>query len=176
MSKHHLFNSVEEVYTFLSKHGAPSRLVRHAQFVAEVAKLLSDKLRNLSITLDEHFIVIGAAIHDAGKIKHSEELAHAGNLHENTGEEFLLELGIDPKLARVCRSHSQWKSLECSLEELIIALADNLWKGKRNEELEQVFLEKLAQSSSQDKWELFLELDTCFETIANQGDSRLLNS
>jgi hypothetical protein len=170
------FNIIKEVYTFLNEHGASPKLIRHAQFVVEAAKLLCEQLLRLNITFGEHFIVIGAALHNAGKIKHPEELVQAGTLHEKTGEKFLLELGVNPKLARVCRSHAQWKRLECSLEELIIALADNLWKGKRNEELEQVFLSRLLEVSIHEKWKLFIESDSCFENIAAQGSTRLLNS
>lgn len=170
------FDTVEAVYFLLTEHSTSSRLVRHAQFVVEAARQLTGQLTELAVGIDEHFVLIGAALHDAGKIKHPEELLQPGHLHEDAGEKFLLELGIDPKLARVCLSHNQWKTLDCSLEELTIALADNLWKGKRNDELEQLFLERVYFLFPQRRWDIFLELDTCFEAIASGGDSRLLRS
>ncbi len=66
--------------------------------------------------------------------------------------------------------------MECSLEELLVALADNLWKGKRNTQLEDIVIKRLAIQCKKDYWELFLEMDLCFEIIAIEGDSRLLRS
>jgi hypothetical protein len=66
--------------------------------------------------------------------------------------------------------------MECSLEEICIALADTLWKGKRNAQLEELLMEILATLCHRDYWELFVEMDSYFETIAAEGDSRLLRS
>jgi predicted hydrolase (HD superfamily) len=171
-----VFKSVEEAYVFLKNLGASEKLIRHVLLVDEAANILLAKLKDLGISSDTQFIKLGAALHDAGKILHPEELREKGNLHEIAGERLLLEHGVDPKLARCCRSHAQWQTLECSLEELIIALADNLWKGKRNDALETNFLERIYSLSTKDKWILFLELDGCFEMIANDGDYRLTDS
>lgn len=66
--------------------------------------------------------------------------------------------------------------MECSLEELFVALADTLWKGKRNSQLEDLVIKRLATQYNKDYWEFFVEMDSCFETIASDGDSRLLRS
>ena len=57
-----------------------------------------------------------------------------------------------------------------------MALADTLWKGKRNSQLEELVIQNLAIRSNQDYWDLFVEMDSCFENIAADGDSRLLRS
>lgn len=31
------------------------------------------------------------------------------------------------EIARFCLSHARWRETECSFEELLVALADNLW-------------------------------------------------
>lgn len=60
-----------------------------------------------------------------------------------------------------------------SFEELVVALADNLWKGKRNAVLEKKVIEGAAARSQRAFWELFVPLDTCFERIAADGPNRL---
>jgi hypothetical protein len=63
-----------------------------------------------------------------------------------------------------------------SLEELVVALADKLWKGSRNSELEERVVERVAASLQQDRWGLFVELDTLFEDTAADGAERLKRS
>ena len=119
---------------------------------------------------------MGVAFHDTGKILHPLELLEKGNRHEAAGETLLLSQGIDPKIARCCRSHGQWQQLECSFEELVVALADNLWKGKRNRELEERVIAKVARMSMQDDWDIFVSLDDRFEEISRGGDLRIARS
>jgi hypothetical protein len=115
-------------------------------------------------------------IHDAGKILHPMELTAKGNHHEPDGERLLLSHGVDPRLARCCRSHARWQEMTVSLEEILIALADTLWKGKRNDQLENMVIDQIAKQLSKDRWDLFIELDSCFEMIASAGEDRLARS
>ncbi len=119
---------------------------------------------------------MGVVLHDAGKTVHQDELSRPGAEHEPTGERLLLEHGVPPKLARVCRSHAQWASIDASLEELVIALADKLWKGVRVPVLEELVIDRAAAVADRDKWDLFIPLDAAFETIATGGDERLARS
>jgi hypothetical protein len=96
--------------------------------------------------------------------------------HESAGELLLLSQHVDPKIARCCRSHGQWQQMECSFEELVVALADNLWKGKRNIELEHQLITKIAIMLNRDYWSIFIEIDAGFEAIAAAGDLRLSRS
>ncbi len=66
--------------------------------------------------------------------------------------------------------------MPCSLEELLVALADKLWKGVRRADLEQQVIAALAQRAGVDAWSLFVDLDSCFEAVAGKGDDRLARS
>ena len=103
--------------------------------VGEAADLLIDAIDSLGIDLDFEFARAGLVIHDIGNIIHTNEMTRPGSEHEPEGEKILLEKGISPKLARVCMSHARWEQMECSFEELLIALSDKLWKEKRVESL-----------------------------------------
>jgi HD domain len=171
-----IVETLPAAYLFLEELGASPQLILHVKLVGEAAELLITKLTQLAIQFDARFVRLGVAFHDAGKILHPAELSSKGNYHEVAGESLLIANGLDPTLARCCRSHGRWQTLECSLEELIVALADTLWKGKRNTRLEELVIAKLAVIADRDYWDLFVELDSCFETIAIDGDSRLYRS
>jgi hypothetical protein len=170
------FVTVDDAYVFLKELGASSKLIIHVKLVAEASELLIAKLRLLDIGFDISFVRLGVAFHDAGKILHPEELQIKGINHEAAGEQLLLANGIDAELARCCRSHGQWQNMECTLEELLVALADTLWKGKRSQDLENLVVKRLSKQYSRDYWELFMEMDACFEKIAEDGYSRLMRS
>jgi hypothetical protein len=169
-------NTVNDAYGMLQRLGAPHRLICHVKLVGEAAEVLIAKLRQLQVPVDEHFVRLGVAFHDAGKILHPEELIAKGTNHEAVGEKLLIANGVDPSLARCCRSHGQWDTMDCCFEELLVALADTLWKGKRNAQLEGEVIQRIAALGQKDYWELFVEMDGCFEAIAAKGDVRLLRS
>lgn len=170
------FDSLDESYLFLQELGASPKLLLHVKLVGEAAEILIKRLLDLKVSFDADFVKLGVAFHDAGKIIHQTELSSKGNLHEIDGEKLLLENGIDIKLARCCQSHGKWQTMDCSLEEYLIALSDKLWKGKREELLENIIIDKVAEIINQDRWQIFIKLDSCFEQIASEGDSRLLRS
>ena len=155
---------------------APDQLILHALLVGEAGEQIIKTLANLNIDFDRNFVEVGIVLHDVGKINYPAEIDQKGCLHELEGQRILLKQGIDPKLARVCLSHGQWHNINHSLEELLIALADKLWKGKRVRKLEEKVIQAVAKIVAQEYWETFLILDTCFETISNQGDARLARS
>jgi HD domain len=170
------FQTVHDAYQLLQELGAPSKLMLHVKLVGEAAEVLISKLHELEVQFDESLVRLGVAFHDTGKILYPEELVAKGNKHEADGEVLLTTNGVEPKLARCCRSHAQWQTMECSFEELCIAIADTLWKGKRSSQLEELFIKVLATLCNKDYWDLFVEMDCCFEIIASDGDSRLLRS
>lgn len=88
----------------------------------------------------------------------------------------LLEAGVSPKLARSCVSHARWADEGVTLEERLVALADKLWKGKRETALEELVVEEVARRSGGDRWSVFTSLDEAFETIAAGADDRLARS
>ena len=162
-----------DAYQLLSQLGASARLLTHLRLVGEAADMLIEKYNTMGLQFDAQLISLGVAIHDAGKILHPDELDGPGSLHEPAGETLLLEHGVQGKLARCCISHAQWRQAGLSLEELTVALADKLWKGKREEELELMVIKAIAAQQQLELWDIFTELDSIFETIAAGGTERL---
>ncbi|MFK7877234.1 MAG: HD domain-containing protein, partial [Paracoccaceae bacterium] len=114
-------------------------------------KRRSNVALDLGVQYDKRFVQVGIALHDAGKIVHPNELEKGGNLHEAAGEKLLLEHGVDAEIAQCCRSHSQYASMSASFEELIIALADTLWKGSRKADLELRIIDGVAARLQTDR-------------------------
>jgi len=169
-------NSRQEAFELIDNLGAPEHLKNHVTLVGEAADLLISAIDDLGVKLDFEFIRAGVIIHDIGKIVHTNEMTEPGSDHEPEGEKILIEKGISPKLARVCMSHARWNKMECSFEELIIALSDKLWKGKRVASLELDVVDRVAEHLQKERWDIFLELDMKFEEIASGGHERLQRS
>lgn len=166
----------QQAWDFLRQHGAPAHLLRHVQLVAEAADALETAYHELGLNFNSQLLQLGVALHDAGKIFHPLELSQAGHLHEAAGRDFLLQQGIAAELAEICASHGNWQDLHDELEALSVALADKLWKGKRVAELEQKVVSLIATRLGLDEWQILIQLDTVFETIAADGDQRLARS
>ena len=160
----------------LSRLGAPPRLLRHVELVGEAAELVLSSLSQLGLEVESDLVRVGVALHDAGKILHADELDRPGGEHEPAGEALLLAEGVSPELARICLSHARWASMTVSLEELLVALADKLWKGVRKQELEERVVTEVATRLGKERWSLFIELDGAFESIAAGGTDRLERS
>lgn len=165
-----------DAYQLLRKLGAPERLILHVQLVGEAAELLMKTYAKLGVKFDAKLIELGVAIHDAGKIQHPQELSGPGSLHEQAGEELLLRHGVSPRVAKCCITHAAWKGPEVSLEERSVALADKLWKGKREVELELCVVDEIALQLGVGRWDIFQQLDSAFEEIAATGTERLHRS
>lgn len=73
-------------------------------------------------------------------------------------------------------SHADWAGDGVTLEERLVALADKLWKGKREEALELRVIDDVAARSDATRWEVFAELDMLFEGIAAGAADRLERS
>ncbi len=173
---HAAFASLDEAYALLERLGAAPWLLRHVELVGEALDVLLRGLKTYDLPIDPGWIRVGVAFHDAGKILHPSEMSRSGDLHEASGERLLLAQGVSPTLARVCLSHARWDRMEVSLSELLVALADKLWKGKRHSELEQRVVESVAEHTRRDAWDLFVELDSLFERIAGTAEGRLRRS
>lgn len=168
--------NLSDARALLLELGASDRLVRHAELVSEAAEALLALFAVHHIALDAPWVRAGAALHDVGKLEHRDELDRPGALHEPAGELLLLAHHVAPHIARCCRSHAQWSTLECSLEELVVALADKLWKGARVPVLEQRVIDATAARGQRDLWALFVPLDAGFEAIADGASGRLARS
>lgn len=168
--------TVSEVEDLLQRLGAPPRLVTHLRLVGEAADMILQHLDTMGVPLDVHLVRLGVAVHDAGKILHPAEMDGAGAQHEPDGERLLLANGVAPQLARCCLSHARWAEMDCSFEELLVALADKLWKGSRYAELERRVIEAVAVKLGKDAWDVFIEVDTLCENVAAGGADRLARS
>jgi len=160
----------------LNELGAPNRLVQHAQAVGDAAEVVSHRLKALGVACDFRLIEVGSILHDAGKIQHPRELSEPGSLHEQAGQALLLLHGVPPELAGFCISHAAWKSPTLSFEERVVALADKLWKGKREADLELAVIDEVAARLAISRWDVFELLDSTFENIAATAAERLEQS
>ena len=169
--------SASDVIRWLASRGAHAWLVRHHELVVEAAEQLVEGLqRRLRIDFDAHHVLLGAAVHDAGKIAHPEEMRAPGHAHERSGEQMLLESGFEGHVARACVTHAAWSEPRAVLEDRLIALADKLWKGKRDEGLEGALVQEIAERTGRERWEIFEAFDALCEAIADDGPDRLRRS
>jgi hypothetical protein len=171
-----MLKSTEDAYELLISLGAPKRLIIHLQLVGEAAEELLEEMRLLGVEVEEDIVRLGVAVHDAGKIIYPNELEVEGSEHEAAGEKLLLKAGVQPSIARCCLSHARHDHMDLSLEELLVALSDKLWKGKRVSPLELRIVDRIAEIKQIGRWDIFSELDDCFEQIAVKGDQRLARS
>ena len=165
----------DQAIELLRRLGAPTRLVVHVELVAEAGGAIISELESLGARIDKEFILCGIVLHDVGKTVHLSELAREGELHGETGRALLLREGIEPRLAAVCVSHSAWGEAK-TVEELVIACADKLWKGKRVADLEELLARRVSDELQLEFWGVFMRMDSCFEAIAGGGDERLKRS
>jgi len=165
----------EDVRRLCDTIDAPPRLVAHLTIVHDVAGELVDAIQEYfpNLTVDADSVLFGAATHDLGKVSHRSELTGPGSQHEQDGPTLLEEQGIPTQLARFARTHGSWSVEELPLEDLLVALADCVWKGQRLEELETQVTKQLSDRTGKEQWEVFSKLDGLLEEIANRGDERL---
>ncbi|MBZ0317596.1 MAG: HD domain-containing protein [Anaerolineae bacterium] len=168
--------SVDEAYALLAQLGAPPHLIRHAELVSEAAEPMILHFTQIGFEFDVQLVRLGCILHDTGKILHPEELEVEGTQHTTAGYQLLIEHGIDSQIADFCISHEHWQADSPSLEKLMVALVDKLWKGKRHTELETATIQQVSVTTGQDFWTIFMELDTVFEAIADTGPQRLARS
>ena len=161
--------TVAEALAMLVDLGAPPRLLRHGELVGEAAEMLLARLRRIGVRVDEDLVRLGVVLHDAGKVLHPVEFEQPGVEHEPAGETLLLARGVSPEIARMCLSHARWASMPVSLDELLVALADKLWKGARKPDLERRVIDEVATALGKERWDVFVELDTLFEEVAAEG-------
>lgn len=160
----------------LRQVSAPPRLLAHLVLVHDAACTLIERIAAEfpEAHFDAEVIRFGAATHDIGKVIHPEELTEPGkHQHQHSGPELLRSLGIDAERARFAWTHGNWSGAEITLEDLIVALADKSWKGKRIEPLETRIAEMLSVASSKRIWDCYAKLDTILEEIAKGADQKL---
>jgi HD domain-containing protein len=176
MSAAELDECASDAKTVLRQIGAPERLIRHGELVAEAAEEILAAVTPI-VAVDARLVRLGARLHDAGKALHPSELDRPGCAHEEDGEALLLRHAVDPRVARMCRTHARWKTTpDATLEDLLVALADSLWKGRRDGELEGLVIDTVAARAGRGRWDVFTPLDDAFEQVAGLGEERLQRS
>ncbi len=154
---------------------APPRLGAHLRAVHDVACQLVDWMREHygAVRFDAESVLFGAAIHDIGKVLHPAELSGPGSAHEQDGYQLLLDSGVRADAARFARTHASWSAADAGIEDLLVSLADKIWKAKRVPDLEKLIVQHLATASGQQPWEVSMVLDEALDAIAAGADRRL---
>ncbi|WP_433366612.1 phosphohydrolase [Actinoplanes sp. CA-142083] len=159
----------------LRRLSASPRLVAHLRLVHDVAFRLTEWLAHAhpAVLFDREAVLFGAATHDIGKARVAEELSAPGSRHEQLGEQLLLAEGVSPRLARFAATHASWHADGVEMDDLLISLADKVWKAKRVPDLEQLVVDRLAVASAVEPWAAFMSLDDCLDRLAAGADERL---
>jgi len=163
------------VADLLQRLDCPLRLAAHLRAVHDVACQLTNWAgrRRPPLTFDRDAVLFGAATHDIGKIMHVAELSGPGSAHEEAGRQILLANGVSPQLARFAATHASWTRPDAGIEDLMVSVADKIWKNKRVPELENLLIARLAASSGREPWEEFVALDEFLGRIGDGADERL---
>ena len=154
---------------------APSRLRAHLCLVHETACQLTAQISAAwpELVMDEQAVHLGAAIHDIGKLVHPRELSEPGDAHEDAGRRLLLKHGWSEESARFTVTHGRKLDANDPLEDLLVAIADNVWKGTRNDALEQALVGHIAAWSGQEPWQVWLTVDDLLSALAEPAAERL---
>ncbi|MGW4467391.1 HD domain-containing protein [Micromonospora sp. NPDC004704] len=165
----------DEVVDLLRRLDAPPRLAAHLRAVHDVADQLTDLVtgRFPELAVDRPAVLYGAATHDIGKVIHIDELSGPGTAHEPAGEALLLAQGVPARLARFAGSHGSWIRTGITVEDLLVSLADKIWKAKRVTDLETLVLDRIADTAGVQRWQAFLDLDDILDRLAADADKRL---
>jgi hypothetical protein len=70
-------------------------------------------------------------------------------------------------------THASWTRPGTGTDDLMVSLADKIWKNKRVPELENLFIARLAESSGREAWAELIALDELLERIGDGADRRL---
>jgi hypothetical protein len=154
---------------------APPRLAAHLRAVHDVACQIADWLTRQypDLRFDRDAVLFGAATHDIGKTVCTAELSGPGSEHEEAGRQLLLAHGVSPGLARFAATHAAWTQPGIQIEDLLISVADKVWKNKRVRDLEDLVVSQLAEASGRGAWEEFLAFDDLLTSIGEDADGRL---
>jgi hypothetical protein len=165
----------KEAEDLLAETKSPPRLHAHLALVHDVACQLTEQIRSAwpGLVFDDKVVHLGAAIHDVGKAVHPQELSEPGHSHEDAGRKLLLEHGWPEQLARFSVTHAAEFGVNDQLEDLLVAAADKVWKGKRDDTLEQALVHRIAALSGQEPWQVWLTLDDILTKLADAAPERL---
>ena len=164
----------KEINSVFQNFTVPQRLYAHLRIVHDVANKLLEEINRTwgSLNINKNLVLFGAATHDIGKTIYTNELSEAGHKHEQAGLQLLLSLGISEEKSKFAASHSSW-SENSALEELLVSLADKIWKGNRVQDLEDLLIERISTETKTERWKTFSLLDSIIDDITKDADKRL---
>ncbi|WP_243710194.1 HD domain-containing protein [Micromonospora sp. KC213] len=165
----------ENIAALLREVSAPPRLAAHLRAVHDVAWQLTEAIVTMypALRFDREEVLFGAATHDIGKTIHIAELSQPGVRHEQAGYELLIESGVEQRLARFAANHGTWTMPDISTEDLLVSLADKIWKAKRVPDLEDRIIQRICDITGESRWQVFMNLDGLLDRIARGADARL---
>lgn len=163
------------IQSLLDELDCPGLLQRHLILVYNTASDLTQKMKLEfpAFNLLEDEIAFGAATHDIGKIIEKAELSEKGNRHEQMGYNILINYGIADNLARFTKTHGDWKNDQVKTEDLIVSLADKIWKGQRIDALEERLIAAISTAINEDYWTVYSKMDRIITEISAGADIRL---
>ena len=165
-----------EVAELLEKAKAPPMLRAHLALVHDAAVTLTECISALwpELEYDPEAVRMGAATHDIGKVVFPDEMTGPGRHHEAVGAGVLADCGFPERFARFTRTHGRWRQeQDAPLEDLLVALADTLWKGERDDELEDRCCRTIARMCGLDPWRVSLRFYEMTEQVAEGAEERL---
>lgn len=164
-----------EAVRLLDELRAQPRLAAHLRLVHDVATTLTVALehRHPDLAFDRAAVLFGAATHDIGKVAHPTELTGPGSAHEPAGHALLLAHDIPDRLARFAGTHGTWSAPDRTIDDLLVSLADKIWKGQRVTSLEDLIVDQIAAATGRPRWQAFLSLDEILDDLAADADHRL---
>lgn len=165
-----------EARQLLDDMHAPPRLVAHLTLVHDMAVEIVEQLDAIcpQLLYDREAVFAGAALHDIGKALHANELEEPGDQHERAGEVLLLAHEVPAHIARFARTHAlPFNGEDAPVEDCLVALADNIWRGRRDQEVESALISAITRQTGEAQWQIYSALDDMITEIASGADERL---
>jgi hypothetical protein len=159
----------EDVAALLAQHHAPQRLIAHLLVAHHTAGLLISAFRTMwpALIFDSYMVQMGAALHDVGKLRIRPEIVSRGHAHEQAGYDLLMEMGIDPQIARFARTHgARTSESSMEIEDMLVALADHAATNRRDRGIEDMVVRRISARLESPSWEVFTQLDTILVEIS----------
>ncbi|HLZ23824.1 MAG TPA: hypothetical protein VKQ30_17060 [Ktedonobacterales bacterium] len=101
-------------------------------------------------------------------------MTHPGHAHERAGEGLLRSHGFLEALARFAQTHQQWvQDPAAQPEDLLVAVADGWWRGKRNDQLEPAGCRWITAETRAAQWQVCATLDDSAADLTSEADVRL---
>lgn len=165
-----------KIERLLQQHNAPPLLVAHLRLVHDVAWELTEGIKKSfpKLSFDQEAVLFGAATHDVGKTIHLRELSEPGSEHEVAGRKLLLQAGFPEEYARFAFTHGgPRREPNPTFEDLLVQIADAIWKGKRSEKTESLLIRSIVCATNLPEWQVFSVIDELLTEIAQDADKRL---